>query len=94
MHQPTLRVLQVLQSIASEGAGKRLTELSRELDIPKSTLLPILQTLCLQKAAGLSPRVLRLLLFLIFPVDDDEAARGIDNILVRSRKSENTQRSE
>ena len=46
MHQPTLRVLQVLQSIASEGQGKRLTELSRELDIPKSTLLPILQTLC------------------------------------------------
>ena len=49
MHQPTLRVLQVLQSIASEGAGKRLTELSRELDIPKSTLLPILQTLCEQQ---------------------------------------------
>lgn len=46
MHQPTLRVLQVLQSIASEGSGKRLTELSHELDIPKSTLLPILQTLC------------------------------------------------
>lgn len=33
-------------------------------------------------------------LSVIFPVDDDEAARGIDNILVRSRKSENTQRSE
>ena len=49
MHQPTLRVLQVLQSIASEGIGKRLTELSRELDIPKSTLLPILQTLCEQQ---------------------------------------------
>ena len=46
MHQPTLRVLQVLQSIASEGFGKRLTDLSRDLDIPKSTLLPILQTLC------------------------------------------------
>ena len=46
MHQPTLRVLQVLQNIAAEGHGKRLTELSRELDIPKSTLLPILQTLC------------------------------------------------
>ncbi len=46
MHQPTLRVLQVLQSIISEGTGKRLTELSRELNIPKSTLLPILQTLC------------------------------------------------
>jgi DNA-binding IclR family transcriptional regulator len=49
MHQPTLRVLQVLQSIAAEGQGKRLTELSRELDIPKSTLLPILQTLCQQQ---------------------------------------------
>lgn len=49
MHQPTLRVLQVLQSIASEGNGKRLTDLSRELDIPKSTLLPILQTLCQQQ---------------------------------------------
>jgi len=49
MHQPTLRVLQVLQNIASEGSGKRLTELSRELDIPKSTLLPILQTLCRQR---------------------------------------------
>lgn len=49
MHQPTLRVLQVLQSIASEGNGKRLTDLSRELDIPKSTLLPILQTLCAQQ---------------------------------------------
>ena len=49
MHQPTLRVLQVLQSIASDGTGTRLTELSRELDIPKSTLLPILQTLCEQQ---------------------------------------------
>lgn len=45
MHQPTLRVLQVLQSMTSDG-GKRLADLSRELDIPKSTLLPILQTLC------------------------------------------------
>lgn len=31
-------------------------------------ILPILQTLHLQKAAVLSPRVLRFLFFLIFPV--------------------------
>lgn len=38
--------------------------------------LPILQTLRLQKAAGLSPRVLRLLFFLIFPVDDGGGGSG------------------
>lgn len=48
MHQPTLRVLQVLQSMTTDS-GKRLADLSRELDIPKSTLLPILQTLCQQQ---------------------------------------------
>ena len=46
MHQPTLRVLQVLDHIARQGGSHRLADLSRELDIPKSTLLPILQTLC------------------------------------------------
>ena len=46
MHQPTLRVLQVLDQIARQGNGHRLADLSRSLGIPKSTLLPILQTLC------------------------------------------------
>lgn len=46
MHQPTLRVLQILQNVSAGGDAKRLAELSRELDIPKSTLVPILQTLC------------------------------------------------
>ena len=46
MHQPTLRVLQVLDQIAHRGNGHRLADLSRSLNIPKSTLLPILQTLC------------------------------------------------
>ena len=49
MHQPTFRVIQVLEQIAKDGSGKRLTDLSRDLQIPKSTLLPILQTLCAQK---------------------------------------------
>lgn len=49
MHQPTFRVLQVLQQIAHDGSGLRLADLSRDLQIPKSTLLPILQTLCQNK---------------------------------------------
>lgn len=49
MHQPTLRVLQILETIASTGKEIRLSEFSRLLDIPKSTLLPILQTLCQQR---------------------------------------------
>lgn len=49
MHQPTFRVLQVLEQIARKDTSQRLTDISRELGIPKSTLLPILQTLCQQK---------------------------------------------
>lgn len=39
-------------------------------------ILPILQTLRRQKVAGLSPRVLRLLFSLIFPVDDGGGGTG------------------
>lgn len=46
MHQPTERVLRVLNLITESGGGKRLVDFSRELGIPKSTLLPILLTLC------------------------------------------------
>lgn len=48
MHQPTLRVLRVLEYVAADG-GKRLADYSKALSIPKSTLLPILQTLCDQR---------------------------------------------
>ena len=48
MHQPTLRVLQILELIASDSGGRRLADLSRDLQIAKSTLVPILQTLCQQ----------------------------------------------
>lgn len=48
MHQPTQRVLGVLRLIG-EGGGKRLVDFSRELDIPKSTLLPILLQLCQER---------------------------------------------
>lgn len=46
MHQPTLRILEILELISKSSEGKRLADFSRELGIPKSTLLPILQTLC------------------------------------------------
>lgn len=45
MHRPTLRVLQVLQLVCKSNQPLRLTEISRMLDIPKSTLLPVLQTM-------------------------------------------------
>ncbi len=49
MHQPTERVLEILDLISKDGRSWRLADLHRELDIPKSTLLPILQTLCAHK---------------------------------------------
>ena len=45
MHKPTLRVLQILELLSSAGEPQRLADISRALDIPKSTLLPILQTM-------------------------------------------------
>ena len=45
MHKPTLRVLEVLNLLCSHPEPMRLSRISRELNMPKSTLLPILQTL-------------------------------------------------
>ena len=49
MHQPTLRVLDILDLLAASGGPLRLTDFNKSLEIPKSTLLPILQTLCQRK---------------------------------------------
>ena len=49
MHQPTLRVLDILDLLSKSAGPLRLTDFSKSLDIPKSTLLPILQTLCNRK---------------------------------------------
>lgn len=45
MHKPTQRVLQILELLGTEDKPLRLAQISRALDIPKSTLLPILQTM-------------------------------------------------
>ena len=44
-HQPTLRVLSVLELISTNNQDYTLSDLSRSLDIPTSTLSPILHTL-------------------------------------------------
>ena len=45
MHNPTFRVTEVLNFLSKSPAPVRLSDISRELNMPKSTLLPILQTL-------------------------------------------------
>lgn len=46
MHQPTVRVLEILELVTQKRDGMRLSDISRILSIPKGTLLPILKTLC------------------------------------------------
>ena len=55
MHAPTLRVLGILRLAGSRRDGLRLSEFSALLEIPKSTLVPILQTLCQQRFLHLTP---------------------------------------
>lgn len=45
MHNPTLRVISVLNLISTAKSGLSLAECSRSLHIPSGTLYPILQTL-------------------------------------------------
>ena len=45
MHLPTKRVADILALLAPEKEGKRLSEISAKLSIPKGTLSPILDTL-------------------------------------------------
>lgn len=45
-HKPTLRVLDILQSLAStEDEGLTLTEIATQIQVPKSTIIPIIHTL-------------------------------------------------
>lgn len=49
MHKPTLRVIEILELLCKSGQPMRLSDIGRQLDMPKSTLLPILQTLVQQR---------------------------------------------
>jgi DNA-binding IclR family transcriptional regulator len=56
-HRSTARVLDILEYLAaSRGGGSTLTELSQELDAPKSSLFPILRTLLNRKYIQLDRR--------------------------------------
>ncbi|MBO5883550.1 MAG: IclR family transcriptional regulator [Clostridia bacterium] len=46
MHQPTVRVIEILELVLKSNTGLRLSDISKRLAIPKGTLLPILNTLC------------------------------------------------
>ena len=44
-HNPTLRVLNILEALASNSNGLTLTEISEAINSPKSTIFPIVQTM-------------------------------------------------
>lgn len=47
LHNPTKRVLDILELLSKKNQGLTLNEISKSLNIPKSTISPILQTLTL-----------------------------------------------
>lgn len=45
-HRPTARVLDILQLLATAKDGCTLTEIATAISVPKSTIVPIIRTLC------------------------------------------------
>lgn len=45
LHNPTLRVVKILELVNNYEDGISLVDISKQLSIPKSTLSPILKTL-------------------------------------------------
>lgn len=54
-HKPTERVLNIFNILASHPSGLTLTDISKALNIPKSTLSPILNEMTLQNFLYLNP---------------------------------------
>ena len=48
-HNPTLRVLNILETLASNPEGLTLTEIAEIINSPKSTILPIIHTMANKK---------------------------------------------
>lgn len=53
-HRPTARVLNILELLATKQDGFTLTEISGIMSAPKSTILPILQTMVQKKFVNLN----------------------------------------
>ena len=49
LHNPTLRVVRILDVISSHNGELTMSEISRLTDIPRGTIVPILKTLCASK---------------------------------------------
>lgn len=48
-HKTTARILDILELVCSEHEGVSFSDISRNLDIPKSSLHPLIMTLCQRK---------------------------------------------
>lgn len=46
LHKPTLRVIEIIETIAQNQSGLNLSTIANITNYPKSTLIPILKTLC------------------------------------------------
>ena len=55
-HKPTARVLNILSLLSGQPKGLSLAQLSTTLDIPKSTLFPILQEMVYQNYLYIEPK--------------------------------------
>ncbi len=58
-HRSTLRVLEILEKLANSENGYSLTELTKILEIPKSSLYPIIQTLNSEGYLSLNEQTLK-----------------------------------
>ena len=47
LHNPTLRVIEVIETVAENQSGLSLSQISSKINCPKSTLMPILKKLSL-----------------------------------------------
>ncbi|MHB8063454.1 MAG: IclR family transcriptional regulator [Ruminiclostridium sp.] len=61
-HHPTLRVLNVLEAVSQSKKGMTLTELSVQMQVPKSTLFPIVHTLLEESFLSYNSTTMRYLL--------------------------------
>lgn len=51
LHNPTDRVLSILKLLSTSSEGFTLSEIAKEISSPKSTILPILRTMVIQRFA-------------------------------------------
>lgn len=58
LHKPTLRVLDIIEAVVKSSDGLNLTKIAETTQCPKSTLLPILKTLCERNYLAFSPDTL------------------------------------